>query len=343
MIHRNAYIAIVATSVAGVTYAHFSTASASSRQLNPTIFTPYSLVSTKAVSPTGTILTLRPPTTKSPQPTQFEPWRLGVWSVQIKQPQLQIARSYTPLPPVDDGHETDIRILLRRTHGEIPRYLHSLPLNEAVELRGPFTEYPLSTIPPKAVVFIAGGTGVAPALQMAHSLKKWQEGSTSGENVGIGMEILWASRQREDCVGAAMSTPAAPFPTWRLGLLGGKRVQVQRPKSRSPQDHSEGEIVKQLEDMRRASKSSDGGRLSIRYFVDEEQSFIQRVDIERAIQEASVAGASSRKGLILVAGPDGFVDYVAGPKILHQGMEVQGAVGGLLAQLDLTAWDVWKL
>ena len=288
-------------------------------------------------------MTLRPPATKAPQPNQLKPWRSDVWSVQIKQPQLQIARSYTPLPPVDGANENEIRILLRRTHGEIPRYLHSLPLNAAVELRGPFTEYALPAVSPKAVIFIAGGTGVAPALQLAHSLQKWPEYGASGEKAEIGMKILWASRQREDCVGAAVSPPAAPNTAWRLGLLGGKRTQVPQPRSNSLQHHIEGEIVKQLEDMRKLSNSPGGFRLSIRYFVDEERSFIQRADIQRAIQEADIGGADNSKGLILVSGPDGFVDHVAGAKMLHRGMEVQGAVGGLLGQLDLTAWDVWKL
>ncbi|RPB16207.1 hypothetical protein P167DRAFT_596419, partial [Morchella conica CCBAS932] len=116
-------------------------------------------------------------------------------SLQIKQPQLQIARSYTPLPPHDNG---TIRLLIKKEPGgEMSRYLYSLPEGATVELRGPQIDYaytPRDLSGERKVVFIAGGTGIAPALQVASSLL----GGEGKERA----EILWAVRRREETLGA---------------------------------------------------------------------------------------------------------------------------------------------
>lgn len=76
------------------------------------------------------------------------------------------------------------------------RYLYSLKEGDVVEIRGPGVEY---VYPPQGnnkIVFIAGGTGIAPALQMAESLLL-QEGEGSGREA----EILWAVRHKEEAFG----------------------------------------------------------------------------------------------------------------------------------------------
>lgn len=76
------------------------------------------------------------------------------------------------------------------------RYLYSLKEGDVVEIRGPGVEY---VYPPQGntkIVFFAGGTGIAPALQMAESLLL-QEGEGSGREA----EILWAVRDKEEAFG----------------------------------------------------------------------------------------------------------------------------------------------
>lgn len=79
------------------------------------------------------------------------------------------------------------------------RYLYSLPEGATVELRGPHTDYtytPSDLSGEQKVVFFAGGTGIAPALQVASSLLG--EGGEGGKGRA---EILWAVRRREETMG----------------------------------------------------------------------------------------------------------------------------------------------
>ncbi|KAF8472464.1 hypothetical protein BDZ91DRAFT_715117 [Kalaharituber pfeilii] len=160
-----------------------------------------------------------------------EYWPRGVWSVELKQPDLMIARRYTPLPPLrelalaeqarlggDEGteplvietgsgtggksDEDELRFFIKlESQGEVSRWLFGLPVGTIVYLRGPGWEYEYpwwgknggnqkgmknnteekqvgreedieedtSPIPNRAIAFLAGGTGIAPALQVAAS------------------------------------------------------------------------------------------------------------------------------------------------------------------------------
>ena len=201
-------------------------------KLNPVTFTPYVLVSKEPVSSTNAIFTLRhergSTSAQQLQETQT-PWpQRAIWSVQIKQPQLQIARSYTPLPPLQaptlsesaDPTSTvapynpiagtgldEIRLLIRREkEGEVSGYLHSLPVGSTVELRGPHIEYEIAK-DVGDIVFLAGGTGIAPALQAAHWILG-NPGDTAHESAmeKARIHVLWANRRREDCLGGDNAT-----------------------------------------------------------------------------------------------------------------------------------------
>lgn len=181
-------------------------------QIDPAIFHPFELVSKHTVSSTCSIFALRSHNNNPYHNLYREAWKKGgVWSVQIKQPQLQIARSYTPLPPHeprddddkdddDDDDEngdgsTELRFLIRREpHGEMSGYLHDLPLGSVVHVRGLNLEYELAKDIDE-VLFVAGGTGIVPALQVAHSLLQRRK---SAAGFVPKMHILWANRRRED-------------------------------------------------------------------------------------------------------------------------------------------------
>lgn len=94
-----------------------------------------------------------------------------MWSVEVKQPQIQVVRRYTPLPlyymQYRDGNETKglLRILgeeddegrmvllvKKYDDGEVSRYLHELPIGADVQIRGPYFGYkfpfsPLDKLP----------------------------------------------------------------------------------------------------------------------------------------------------------------------------------------------------
>uniref|UniRef100_A0A060T0K7 ARAD1C13926p n=1 Tax=Blastobotrys adeninivorans TaxID=409370 RepID=A0A060T0K7_BLAAD len=84
-----------------------------------------------------------------------------LWSVEVKQPDIQVVRRYTPLPLyfmqykdpdnntkalmrlIGSGEDEGRMVLLVKKYhdGEVSRYIHGLPVGHDVELRGPFVGY----------------------------------------------------------------------------------------------------------------------------------------------------------------------------------------------------------
>ena len=84
-----------------------------------------------------------------------------LWSIEVKQPEIQVVRRYTPLPmyfmqykDTDNERAALLRLLgssedegrlvllvKKYNDGEVSRYLHSLSTGSDVEIRGPFIEY----------------------------------------------------------------------------------------------------------------------------------------------------------------------------------------------------------
>ncbi|KMU89266.1 cytochrome c mitochondrial import factor CYC2 [Coccidioides immitis H538.4] len=186
-----------------------------SSTLNPFTFTKYQLISKAPISSTCSVFTLRPVKQAQNYEVYLEAWRKGLWSVQFKQPHLQVGRDYTPLPPIGEDE---------------------LPIDEAV--RNGFT-------------------------------------------------------------------------------------------------------VSQLEELKLQSR----GRLSVDYFVDEENTLIGKETILHFTGQMDKYETDNRRKtkLILISGPDGFISYLAGPKLWRNGVEIQGPLQGLLEQLNLKGWTVWKL
>ncbi|KAJ5204024.1 Riboflavin synthase-like beta-barrel [Penicillium cinerascens] len=313
--------------------------------LNPDTFTKYSLVSREPVSATSSLFTLRP---RYPSDSNYDvyedAWRTGVWSVMFKQPQLQIGRDYTPLPTtaatslsVDEENEGYLRFFIRKDpFGEVSRYLHRLNIGADIEMRGPQIE---CAIPQETndVLFIAGGTGIAPALQAGYSLLSR---TTSEHRPRI--HILWASRLREDCIGGVSDTPKAPLHrSWFSGWFSSSdsaSSSTQAVPAVSPKQATS-LIVKELE----ALKSQYPGQITVDYYLDEQNRFIGKQDISKFIESTRPSDGSRKSKLIMVSGPAGFISYMAGPKLWAQGRELQGPLMGVIKELDLKDWGVWKL
>lgn len=258
----------------------------------------------------------------------------AIQSVLFKQPQLQIARAYTLLPAEPGQADDELRFLIRREKGgEVSSYLHRLEAGAEVEVRGPNAEYVLPAKVGK-LVFLAGGTGIAPALQAAKAV--------AGE---ADVHILWANRQREDCEGGKSDTVSEAGGSWGEMFSGwfsafgtpGKDAKVQdaavekRPKS---------EIVRRLEALKRDGQ----GRVAIDYFVDGEERFIKPVEATTLVRTSfSLDKKPEGKNILFVSGPEGFVNAWAGPKVWQNGEELQGPLGGVLGKLDLKDWEIVKL
>jgi cytochrome-b5 reductase len=292
-------------------------------------FQPFAIISKEPVSSTSSVFTLRPGIQPSSDP--YAPlWARGIWSVEFKQPQLQIARSYTPLPPTESSVPGDLRFLIRREHhGEVSTYLDRLRVGAIVDIRGPRVEYDIPG-DVSEVLFLAGGTGIAPALQVVYTLlEKRARDRMAGEVPNV--RILWANRRREDCTGGRRAVKSSRW-SW------GRSVADDAP-SEPPN-----RIVQELQDLEKRFE----GRVKVDYMVDEEGSFIRKSDILKVTSGSLKAneGAKSAKPsmkLLLISGPEGFVDFYTGPREWENGKLGQGRVGGLLAGLGLTDWTVVKL
>ena len=298
-------------------------------------------------------------------------------------------------------------------------YLHSLRPGDTVEIRGPKVEY--DDLPDRVtdVLFLAGGTGIAPALQLCDWLLMLRGGRGSehgGEGEGerglerergkMRVRILWACRSREDHGGrewkdekfaaekqkddnekkkkakwssffwkrqqaSSSSSSSSPPPAPETSTEDTTAHPHEREQGRA---QKKGPIVQHLE----ALQSLYPDRIKVEYFIDSESTFITRDDLVRCtvesqnpmsdsdsdhqqdlVDSAVVPGRrkkkKNKKKIILVAGPDGFVSALAGPKSWEAGgkEEGQGRLGGLLARvLDDDddgkkgrgmGWDVWKL
>jgi len=326
------------------------------RKEDPTSFKTFKLISKEQVSSTASIFTIKPQTDR--QLISTEAWKQGIWNVEFKQPQLQIVRPYTPLPPaLADDLDTDVpeelRFLIRKDArgGEMSSYLHRLPLGSTIELRGPNIEYPYTAVGKdvKSVIFIAGGTGIAPAMQLAHAMF---DGLSERQKKEKALHILWANRSREDCAGGVSDGPAAATLTtlkaasnswsWTSILSSSAKIANDTVAEVEKVQVQPNAIIHQLNSL----KSQSSERISLSYFVDEEKTYIHTGTIENALSSIKAA-TGQEKTQIIISGPPGFITYLAGPKVWQDGKEKQGPLGGRLAQVlgkegrdDVKVWKV---
>lgn len=284
-------------------------------------FTKYTLVDKDDISTTCSIFTIAPVAGKSAVIGLTEHPR-SVQSLLVKQPDLQIARSYTILPPVTESVDGSIRLLIRKeTNGEVSTYLHDVQVGSDIEIRGPYSDltFPNDT---SNVIFLAGGTGIAPALKTAELLQ-----NTANVN------ILWASRRTEDCRGGSSDHPEFSLISNAKSLFGlGIASLEATPKEKN--------TLVLLLDILRLQASAHEKQLTVDYFADDQHSYIRPRDV---IKLVNAADRSPGSNLIVVSGPDGFVSYWAGAKRHANEHQEQGQIGGVLSKLDLNGWQVIKL
>lgn len=307
--------------------------------LNRQNFLPFFIASRDRVSSTSEIITLKPTQLVFTRNPYEEDAKKGLWSVLALQPQLQIARSYTPLPPTPISNHTntdEIRFLLRHhPRGEVSSYLHKLYVGDTVYLRGPYPEYKIPDGVDK-VLFLAGGTGIAPALQTIHTLLDVRGGG--GRSIPK-IEVLWANKKWEDCEGGVSdwegNSVHRAIGAWKKLLYVGNR-KLASAANTAPIPNL---IVQELGRL----KEKYPGQITVDYFVDEEGTTITESVLRRCLKRRSAQKPGTGKTLVLVSGPDGFVGHYAGPKHWEGGAEQQGPLGGVLQGIDAEGWEVWKL
>ncbi|KAL0573723.1 hypothetical protein V5O48_008242 [Marasmius crinis-equi] len=133
--------------------------------LSPSHFTRCTVTSSEESGPDTRLITVTVPKQSIPPASSLQP----VWSVFIKDDDIQVERPYTPLEGLDS--EGRMRFWIKRyPRGEVGRWLHSKKCGEDIELRGPLQTWTWKEDTWDEVVMISGGTGITPFYQLFHSV-----------------------------------------------------------------------------------------------------------------------------------------------------------------------------
>ncbi|KAK4178403.1 putative cytochrome c mitochondrial import factor CYC2 [Triangularia setosa] len=416
---------VVFTLAAGVVLYEMRTLAYWAEPLNNQTFSPFEIVDRQQVSPTAFIITVKPSISgwdgfagqrklEWLDNLQHELSRAGTWAVEIKQPELQVARDYTPLPDPDvlsAAHEDNargrtertlrlrrdsffprftiptVKFLIRKTDGgEVSSWLSRRKVGDIVELRGPHQSFNVvgrvgAKEGDKRVVFLAGGTGIAPALQAAGSL--FQEHHQAMKQMPR-IDIIWANRSREDCrpdnpvihileklkeksqgrinyvctvdeersfitandiitktqiasppSGQPSQTPTTP-PPWRKSWFWASPSSPQAPPPAPQTGRSLSNTEKDDADCyfhspRRLTTSA--GEDYEKVDVGKKSNSKWECTCCKKLGGGVSLGKPSFKNLIMVSGPEGFINHFTGPKYWADGKERQGPVGGVIGEL----------
>lgn len=330
-----------------------------------------------------------------------------LWSVEVKQPEIMVVRSYTPLPlyfmksertrsgekepllrVVDNDDENYDKggvmtfYIKRYGDGEVSRYIVDKAVGDEIDIRGPHIEYTLPHHPLKQfherpmfrdlpskveaeslvetikkdnklpdvdnLTFYAAGSGIAPALQLLFSRNPYR---------GF-VRLHYSSRTDKEL---------GPLERFLFFLEKLDRVELIRHIDEQPKTMLKGKDVPKpnkrnyVSSMRQELEAKDEvsnglsleEALKLRMAIMDGQESAKRKaeDIAReraprydnAIQQAMVTSKQPKapSALAIVCGPDGYIEYVAGGKLLNT--NEQGKVLGLLGSKSWDSTNVYKL
>ncbi|KAK4127499.1 hypothetical protein N657DRAFT_661605 [Parathielavia appendiculata] len=296
------------------------------KPLNQDTFVPFTIISREQVSPTAFLLTLGPAPPRSPGVDVIKrAWEHGLWSVEVKQPELQVARDYTPLPsspslvgeagPVEGNGR--LRLYIRRMEkGEVSGYLARLKVGDTVELRGPRLAFDVRRRVGKKVIFFAGGTGIAPALQAARALL---------DHPAVEMEVVWANRRREDCVGCDGGEKKGPV----VAMMEELRTRYGERFRYSCTLDEEGSTS-----VRAGAGAAPVNLGIVKLVVSDDKDTPAGADGQRCqCKDGEGNPVKGGKNLLMFSGPDGFMAHYVGAKVWAGGKELQGPVKGAVGDL----------
>ncbi|KAF8901674.1 hypothetical protein CPB84DRAFT_1729588 [Gymnopilus junonius] len=280
-------------------------------------FVPSLVLSTEDSGPNSKLLKLAVPQCLIP-PTNPGP----IWSVYIKDDDIQVERAYTPLTGIDDrGHMT---FWIRRyPNGEVGRWLHAKRPGDKVELRGPLTTWPWKENTWDEVVMISGGTGITPFIQLFNTVI-----SKSNESSNTQFTLLHSSRTPEELPPTALLDPLLEYSAenpekFKLHFFVDKETSSKRAASISQLNHlNTGRITDDV--LQRFLK-----------LKSEQPSWWSKIWYRSRLQ-----GETERKILFLVCGPEPMIAAIAGP---YGRNFSQGPIGGTLGRMGYSSNQVYKL
>ncbi|KAL2913004.1 hypothetical protein HK105_207459 [Polyrhizophydium stewartii] len=231
------------------------------------------------------------------------PPNTGIFHVIVKDDSCQIARPYSPI----SHSENHIELLVKRYElGTVSRHIHSLAPGDKMHIRGPLLTLPYKQNLVERMGMIAGGTGIAPMLQLINRILDDPLDLTH-------ISLVYASRTPEDIIAKADLDRLQQAHPEQLSIT----YLADRPSAAAvPQDVHIGPI----------SASVLAKALPAPTRTDPQA----RQKPERAKFPLAV----------LVCGPEGMITAVAGPRIAE---DVPGPLGGILKEMGYADQQVVKL
>lgn len=242
--------------------------------------------------------------------------RTPIMSLRIKNPSLEIQRSYTPL----NLSSEEIHLVMKRyPNGELSRYLNILnPGSATVWINQGRQEWIYEEGQWDHVVFVAGGTGITPAFQLCLSALKRQKikGERDATLKKTRFTVLAASRNADSLL--LRNEFRMIDKVHGDGLLKVKYFLDTVPKGITlPNDVQSGPITEKV--------------LRETIFPLPTKGWFNWGNSKSVVPQEKV--------MVLVCGPDGFTKFVAGE---HGGLASnQGEKGGLLK--DVEGIEVFKM
>lgn len=303
---------------------------------------------------------------------------LRVRSIYIKEPSLVIERAYTPLYDTLPGsysmalvgasaeEKQRVDLLVKRyPDGELGKMLHRAVPNPAVpqiEVRGPVDTWSFerdsaaSGEIPDRIVMIVGGTGITPAYQLLTNL--FGRPCTSATSTAVSgspkIDVLYATPNLENALLLPQLHALASANKDKLSVSLFSEKLAGSPSALSPAELSAlgpqltasssgrswlsslwGKSRSALDPQLRLT-SSQSPTTTIPVY----ESRIVQQHIEQLLSPIKQQQKTGRT-LILVSGPDGMVEAIAGPK--SRDGQHQGSLSGMLAKIGWRQEDVFKL
>ncbi|KAJ6599333.1 ferredoxin reductase-like C-terminal NADP-linked domain-containing protein [Mycena vulgaris] len=277
--------------------------------LSPSHFTRATLTSSEPSGPNTKLLVL----TVHGLPAQKNRHLAPIWSVFIKDDDIQVERPYTPLEGIDE-HGRMLFWIKKYPKGEVGRWLHSKTVGDTVEFRGPLSAWAWKEDEWDEVVMISGGTGITPFYQLLHSSM-----------------IKGQAKARFTLLHSSPTPAELPPP------------EILRPLRAYAVEHPEKFGLHLFVDQRDGGVSADIPPLQV--------GRISKPEIQRCLglsipwwqtlfKSSATSNGPPRKIIFLVCGPEPMINAIAGP---YGRNFSQGEVGGVLAELGYTSNEVRKL
>ncbi|EIW76167.1 ferredoxin reductase-like protein [Coniophora puteana RWD-64-598 SS2] len=295
-------------------------------------FTPCFIADTQKTGPDSKLITISVPPVAVLDGTLEK--RSPIWSIYIKDDDIQVERPYTPLEGIDS--RGNIKLWIKKyDQGEVGRWLHTKRVGERVDVRGPAETWQWKEDTWDDVVMISGGTGITPFYQLVHHVLSSEQISSKTR-----FTLLHSSKTPEELPPSEVLSRLINLSDAHPQRFNFRLFVDSIPKI-TP-DRSSGYLFEDTNsDASLGSRSNydlDVGRINkkaIERALDREGSWISRL-----LGRPSSQVTEGRKVMVLVCGPEPMINAIAGPYGRNYS---QGVVGGVLGELGYKSHQVWKL